>query len=99
MEVVLQLRKYSFYTSSETTYIQETVLIKKEIPAPKKKEHYFHDIKKESKLNLKFECSDPEKLRILLTERVVKIRSQDIVPLDQSKSITFIIEDILPCEI
>lgn len=100
MEIVLQLRNYSYYTSSETVYIQGTVLIKKELLPPVCKQHYFEGVKKGSKLNLKFACSDPEKVKILLTERVVKIISNDVfIPDDLNKSHSFIVNELQQCEI
>ena len=100
MEIALQLRCYSFYTSSQTIYIQGTVLLKKKLTPPPTKEHYFENITTGSKLNLKYECSDPEKVKLLLTERVVRITSQDIfIPTDQSKGFSYIVQGLEKCEI
>lgn len=100
MEVVLQLRNFSFYTSSETVYIQGTVLSKKDRNPPKAKEHFFENIKPGSKINCKYPCSDPEKLNYLFTERLLRIHSQDVViPDDPNRCVSFAIDKLEKCEI
>ena len=100
MEVALTLRNFSFYTSSETIYIQGTVQVKKPIEGHQNRLAAFDGIKSGSKINLKYSCSDQETINLLVSERLLRIRSKEIsLPDDPSRCITFIAESIEKCEI
>ena len=100
MEVVLSLGNFSYYTSSETFYIKGTVLIKKNIEGDTNQSPAFGEIKKGSKVNLRFRHSDHQKVSLLLTEKIIRVRSLEIVkPTDPSRGITFVAESIAKCEI
>ena len=100
MEIALTLRNFSFYTSSETIYIQGTVQVKKPIEGHQNRLAAFEGIKSGSKINLKYSCSDPETINLLVSERLLRIRSKEIsLPEDPSRCITFIADSIEKCEI
>ena len=100
MEVALVLKSYSFYNSSEIVYIKGQVLIKKDLEAPANCEHFFEKIKPGSKINCQFAFSNPEEIRLLHTERIVKLKTQAVsIPEDPKYSVSFIAQEIIKCEI
>lgn len=100
MEVALALRNFSYYTSSETLYIQGTVQIKNSIEGQTKNCSTYAEIKKGSKINLKYLTADSEKINLLVSERLVKIRSTELsLPTEPTRCVTFIADSIEKCEI
>ena len=101
MEIVLSLRNFSFYTSSETAYLQGTVLIKKHLENSENLVAAFAEIQKGSKLNFRFRCKDqPDVSEILFSEKIVKIKTSEIItPNDPSRCISFVAESVERCEI
>ena len=101
MNIVLALRNFSFYTGSETCYIQGKVFeIKKDPQNSKPNASRFADIRVGSTINLKYPCNDPAGLAILITDKIIRVRSAEfILPTDPNRGITFVAETIAKCEI
>ena len=100
MEVALSLRNFSYYTSTESVFIQGTVYKKTQLELNQKIDRHFEDVQINSKISFKASKSDPELIRLLLTERIVKIRSTEILkPIDSTRSVTYLAESIKQCAI
>ena len=100
MEIVLSLKKFSFYSSNETAYLVGTVFRKTELELPIPADKLFDGVTKNSQINLKYSCSDIEKLRLLFTERLLKIRSIEVnQATDPTRAHTFVANSISPCEL
>ena len=100
MEIALCIRNFSYYSTSETVYVTGTVFKKQDLEIESPVDPQFKEVKKNSKINLKLAGADPETIRILSSERIVKIRSEEVVkPTDPSRCITFIAKSVTSCEI
>ena len=105
MEVILTVRNFSYYTSSESAFIHGTVLVKKPIETDSKHSTAFETVEKGSKIGFKFPCSEDKltKIALLATESILKIKSKEIVPAEPTRfnqfGITYIADEIVKCEI
>ena len=100
MEIALCIRNFSYYSTSETVYISGTVFKKLDFESQSPVDNQFNEVKKNSKINLKLASADPETIRILTSERIVKIRSEEILkPTEPSRCITFIAKSVKSCEL
>ena len=100
MEIALSLKSFSYYNSTESVFIQGTVYKKIDLELNKKVDRHFEDVKKNSKISLKSADCTPELLNLLLSERIVKIRSTEILkPIDSTRCVTYLADSITACEI
>ena len=99
MEVALSLRNFSFYTSSETVYLRGTVFQKIDLEPVKEVERHFQNVKTNTAISLRLKTFDPEVVNLLLTHRILKIRSTEILPLDTQGRITFVADSVQKCGI
>lgn len=101
MEIVLSLKKFSFYSSNGIAYICGTVFRKTEITSPTPTDKILQELTQNSVINLKYDCEfDPEKVKILVTERIVKIRCFEVLkPTDPNRSHTFVASSLQACEL
>ena len=100
MEIALSLRSFSYYTSSESVYIQGTVFKKIDIESDQKRDRHFEDVKPNTKISFKTPDCTPELLKLLLSERILKIRSKEVLkPIDSTRAVTFVADSISPCAI
>ena len=100
MEVALSLRNFSYYASSETIYIHGTVFKKVELEQTKKIDRLFVDVTTNSKIGFQVSEFDQELINLLLTERILKVRSTEILrPIDSRYTATFVAESVQKCGI
>ena len=100
MEIALSIKSFSYYSTSETVYISGTVFKKIDLERPENLECYFREVRKNSKINLRVQFSKPEEILVLLAEKIVKVKSTEIIkPTEPTRCITFIAESVKPCEI
>ena len=100
MEIALSLKNFSYYTSSESVYIQGTVYKKVDLELDQKIDRHFEDVKKNSKISIKSADCTPELINLLLSERIVKIRSTEIIkPIDSTRCVTYLADSITSCVI
>lgn len=98
MEVVLSLKKFTFYSSTRVAYICGTVFQKTDLETPKTRDRLLEELAKNSLINLKFDCADPEKLKFLITDRIVKIKIFDVIKsTDPNRSHTFVADSLELC--
>ena len=100
MEIALSLKSFSYYTTSESVYIQGTVYKKTNLELNQKIDRHIEDVKKNSKISLKSTDCSPELINLLLSERIVKVRSTEIIkPIDSTRCVTYLADSITACEI
>ena len=105
MEVILTVRNFSYYASSESAFIHGTVLVKKPINTDSKHTIAFENVEKGSKIAFKLPCSEDKlnKIGLLITESILKIKSKEIVSSEPTRfnqfGITYIADEIVKCEI
>ena len=100
MEIALSLKSFSYYNSTESVFIQGTVYKKIDLELNKKVDRHFEDVKKNSKISLKSADCTPDLLNLLLSERIVKVRSTEILkPIDSTRCVTYLADSITACEI
>ena len=99
MEVALSLRNFSYYASSETIYLRGTVFQKVDLQPAKEIERHFQNVKNNSAISLRLKTFDSDVIKLLLSDRIFKIRSTEVLPLDSSGRVTFIADSLEKCGI